>query len=97
MSLLSIDTLFSPELAKILCGDKIPFGVGFSKKTPKKYGVEIDLRSENKKIYLHHDPFKKGTLFSEWLKYYNHKLIVLNVKEEGLEKHIIKLFNLWLT
>ena len=63
------------------------------KKTPKKYGVEIDLRSENKKIYLHHDPFKKGTLFSEWLKYYNHKLIVLNVKEEGLEKHIIKLLN----
>ena len=63
------------------------------KKTPKKYGVEIDLRSENKKIYLHHDPFKQGTLFSEWLKYYNHKLIVLNVKEEGLEKHIIKLLN----
>jgi hypothetical protein len=64
------------------------------KKTPKKYGVEIDLRSENKKIYLHHDPFKQGTLFSEWLKYYNHKLIVLNVKEEGLEKHIIKLLDL---
>ena len=64
------------------------------KKTPKKYGVEIDLRSENKKIYLHHDPFQKGTLFSEWLKYYNHKLIVLNVKEEGLEKHIIKLLDL---
>ena len=63
------------------------------KKTHSKYGVEIDLRSENKKIYLHHDPFKKGTLFSEWLKYYKHKLIVLNVKEEGLEKYILKILD----
>ena len=23
------------------------------------YGVEIDLRSYNKDIYLHHDPFKR--------------------------------------
>lgn len=61
------------------------------KKTPNKYGVEIDLRSENKQIYLHHDPFKKGTLFKKWLKYFKHQLIVLNVKEEGLEKHILKL------
>ena len=35
LSLLSIDTLFSPELTKILFGDKMPFGVGF----PKKRGL----------------------------------------------------------
>ena len=46
------------------------------------YGVEIDLRSKNKSIYLHHDPYIKGELFSKWIKYYNHKLLVLNVKEE---------------
>jgi len=59
--------------------------------TPKKYGVEIDLRSNFKTIYLNHDPFKKGTKFSQWIKYFKHKLIVLNVKEEGLEKKIINI------
>lgn len=61
------------------------------KNTPKHEGVEIDLRSENKKIHLHHDPFKKGVAFEKWINFFNHKLIVLNVKEEGLEKKIIKI------
>ena len=56
-------------------------------KTPKSYGVEIDLRSNHKTIYLNHDPYKKGVKFSQWIKYFNHKLIVLNVKEEGIEKN----------
>ena len=55
------------------------------------YGVELDLRSYNKDIYLHHDPFKKGEKFKNWIKKYNHKLIVLNVKEEGLEGRILKI------
>ena len=59
--------------------------------TPKHLGVEIDLRSNNKSLYLSHDPFKKGVLFEKWIKFYNHKFIVLNVKEEGLEKKIIKI------
>ncbi len=58
-----------------------------------EYGVEIDLRSKNKNIYLHHDPYVKGELFSKWIKYYNHKLLVLNVKEEGLEDQILKILN----
>jgi hypothetical protein len=57
----------------------------------KEFGVEIDLRSQKNKIYLHHDPYKNGELFSKWVKSYNHKLIVLNVKEEGLETKIIKI------
>lgn len=61
------------------------------KKTPDKYGVEIDLRSENKKIFLSHDPFTKGPLLENWLKNFNHKIIVLNVKEEGLEVKILDL------
>lgn len=61
------------------------------KKTDISYGVEIDLRSSNNKIILHHDPFKKGIPFTEWIKHYNHKMIVLNVKEEGLEEQIIKI------
>ena len=40
------------------------------KKLSINFGAEIDLRSNNKDIYLHHDPFKKGELFSNchgWL------------------------------
>ena len=59
-------------------------------KTPKKYGVEIDLRSGGKSIYLQHDPFKKGEKFEKWIKFFNHRLVVLNVKEEGLENKIVK-------
>tara|TARA_B100001248_G_scaffold235087_1_gene197593 strand:- start:465 stop:1049 length:585 start_codon:yes stop_codon:yes gene_type:complete len=61
------------------------------KKTPNNFGVEIDLRSKNKDIYLHHDPFKKGEQFSSWIKNFKHKLLVLNVKEEGLEQKIISI------
>jgi hypothetical protein len=64
------------------------------KQTPVKYGVEIDLRSENRNIYLSHDPFKKGVKFINWLKYFNHKIIILNVKEEGLEERILDLLKI---
>ena len=35
------------------------------KKLSNNFGVEIDLRSNNQNIYLHHDPFKNGELFSK--------------------------------
>ncbi|MDC0192868.1 hypothetical protein OAJ53_00190 [Pelagibacteraceae bacterium] len=60
------------------------------KKIPNKYGLEIDIRSQKNELILHHDPFKEGTLFKKWLKYYDHKFLILNVKEEGLEKKILE-------
>ena len=30
------------------------------KKLDKKYGVEIDIRDDGKKLIIVHDPFKKG-------------------------------------
>ena len=60
------------------------------KKTNIKYGVEIDLRSSGDSIIVHHDPLAKGENFSRWLKHFNHKFLILNVKEEGLEIHIIE-------
>ena len=63
------------------------------KKVSKYFGVEIDLRSYKNEIYLNHDPFKKGELLKNWIKNYKHKLIVLNVKEEGLENKILKILN----
>ena len=61
------------------------------KKTPTNLGVEIDIRSNRNELYLHHDPFIKGELFQEWIKYFKHGTIILNVKEEGLEDTILKL------
>ena len=59
--------------------------------TPYSYGVEIDLRTFGSEIIIHHDPFHEGVKFSEWLQYYNHKFLVLNVKEDGLETFISEL------
>ena len=60
------------------------------KKIPKKYGVEIDIRSSNKKLILSHDPHKKGDDFKKYLKNYNHSLLVANIKEAGIESQVIK-------
>ena len=61
------------------------------KKLDKKYGVEIDLRDYNNNLHLCHDPFKKGVKFSEYLKSYNHKFIICNVKSERIEFKILKI------
>ncbi len=58
--------------------------------TPDHFGVEIDIRSYGSDLVLHHDPFERGELFDEWLKAFHHKTLILNVKEEGLEPHLIQ-------
>lgn len=58
------------------------------KSVQKHNGIEIDIRSQGDRLILQHDPFYKGTDFEEWLEYYDHKLLILNTKEEGLEKKI---------
>jgi len=58
-----------------------------------EYGVEIDIRSNDKELYLHHDPFKNGEKLEDWMINYRHKLLVLNVKEEGLENEVIKMLD----
>ena len=56
-------------------------------------GVEIDIRSNGQDLILQHDPFTTGTQFHDWLKYYQHQLIILNIKEEGLEERILSYLN----
>ena len=57
--------------------------------TPTRDGVEIDLRgTEDGRILLHHDPFRGGEDFSDWLKSFRHGTLILNVKEDGLEERI---------
>ena len=60
--------------------------------TPTRFGVEIDLRSSHKDIILCHDPFSKNSVnFRDWLQHFDHRLLILNVKEEGLEKYITQI------
>lgn len=63
------------------------------KSTPHNFGVELDLRPEGDKIIIHHDAFKPGEDFEEWLKHYNHALIILNTKAEGMENRILELMD----
>ncbi len=61
------------------------------KATPSEYGVEVDIRSDNGRLVIHHDPFASGDNFEEWIKHYQHGTLILNVKEEGLEARLIDL------
>lgn len=62
-------------------------------KTPKEYGVEVDIRSIGNDFIIHHEPFVHGELFEEWLDAFEHRLVILNVKEEGLEERLLQLMN----
>lgn len=57
---------------------------------PRLFGAEIDLRAEGSTLVLHHDPFKGGERFDEWLESYEHGLLVLNIKEAGIETEVIR-------
>lgn len=59
--------------------------------TPVKYGVEVDIRSFGKRLVIHHDPFVEGEDFVAWLDHYRHGTLILNVKEEGLERRLLDL------
>lgn len=61
------------------------------KATPNEYGVEVDIRSNNGQLIIHHDPLNLGENFEAWLKHYQHGTLILNVKEEGLEASLIEL------
>lgn len=61
------------------------------KNIPSNLGIEVDIRSYGEELIIHHDPFKKGENFNKWLIEYDHKMLILNVKEEGLEDTLIEL------
>ncbi len=57
--------------------------------TPHNQGVEIDVRSLGGDLIVQHDPFQSGQKFTDWISFFHHKLLILNVKEDGLEESII--------
>jgi hypothetical protein len=59
--------------------------------SPRCYGVEVDIRSNNGQLVIQHDPFAEGENFEAWIAAYQHGTLILNVKEEGLEARLIAL------
>jgi hypothetical protein len=63
------------------------------KKLPENFGLELDLRDHEGRLILQHDPFENGEDFEEFLKFYKHGLLILNIKSERIEWKVLELLN----
>ena len=58
-------------------------------------GVEVDLRYHKNEIILHHDPYKNGEKFEDFLKEFSLNFIILNIKSEGIEEEVLRLVKMY--
>ncbi len=61
------------------------------KKLPKKYGTEIDIRSQGSKLVLSHEPFSSEGELKNYIENYDHGTLALNIKESGIEDEVLKI------
>lgn len=61
------------------------------KELPHEFGVELDLRDFGTDLILEHDPFVGGEHFEDYLKHYQHGLMILNIKSERIEFKVLEL------
>ncbi len=59
--------------------------------TPSQYGVEVDIRTYNDELIINHEPYTPGESFEDWLNFFAHETLILNVKEDGLEERLLAL------
>jgi hypothetical protein len=55
-------------------------------------GAETDVRDAGKRLVVSHDPYKKGVFLNSFLDKYNGKTLIINIKSEGIEFDVIKVF-----
>lgn len=60
------------------------------KNIPEELGIEIDIRHRNNSLVLDHELDGLDTKLDEFLNFYNHGLLVANIKEAGIEEMVIK-------
>lgn len=60
------------------------------KTIPVNYGCEIDIRTNGSQLILNHDPLKGGERFIDYIDEYKHGLLVLNIKEAGIEDIVLQ-------
>ena len=58
---------------------------------PNIFGTEIDIRCKGSQLILNHEPYKNGDKLENYLENYEHKTLVLNIKESGIENDVLKL------
>jgi hypothetical protein len=56
---------------------------------PKKFGCEIDIRAHNSNLILNHEPYILGDRLVDYLDNYKHGLLILNIKEAGIENDVL--------
>jgi hypothetical protein len=61
------------------------------RRLPLNFGVELDLRAMGSDLILNHDPFKVGERFVDFLGEYRHGLMIINIKEAGIENEALRL------
>ena len=61
------------------------------KEVPKELGVELDIRAHGDRLILHHDPFLGGEDFEDYIEHYDHKFLIVNIKEAGIEQRVMAL------
>lgn len=61
------------------------------KKIPNHFGVEIDVRDYDNDLILAHDPWTHGESLEDYLKVYDHAILIVNIKCEGIELKVLDL------
>src|SRR5262245_4171390 len=61
------------------------------RQVPTHYGVELDLRDSGDRLILQHDPFSTGEDFEDYLRHWQHRLMILNIKSERIEHRVLEL------
>lgn len=61
------------------------------KKIDPAYGVEVDIHAYGDKLIVHHDAFQDGPDLSDWLSLCGDRLVIFNIKEEGIESQVRKM------
>jgi hypothetical protein len=58
---------------------------------PTEYGIEVDVRYNRKGLMLHHEPYLSGEKLENFCENYEHSFIILNIKNEGIERDVLKI------
>jgi hypothetical protein len=58
------------------------------KKTDKIFGVEVDIHAYGGRLVVTHNAFSNGIDFHDWLSACNARLVIFNIKEEGIESKV---------
>lgn len=61
------------------------------KKISPRFGAEIDIRALGSDLILNHEPYQDGEKLIDYLDEYSHGILVLNIKEAGIENEVLRL------